>query len=193
MSKLGVNLPSPPPQTGYPTPVGLLVVGSGGVGVEIDVSRGVVAARGVYPKETLDLFGKIIESISRDLDLNLHENAWFYEIVCNCSVKIDKDPIEVLFKKFSACYNSEKLEILGRKLQVNRVRFGPKSAIPNRPDYYDIDIMPDLFKPKDSLLIEFVYRESQLEPIQKVASNIEDIISEIVSKIIMIETNDSSR
>lgn len=185
MSKTGVNLPTPPPQSGaaYLLPSGVIPVGTG-LGIEIDVSRGVIAARGANPKETLDLFNKAVECIGRDLDLNPQENAWFYEMISNCSVRIDKDPIEMMFGKFSTCYDSDRLEqILGRKSQINRIRIGPKSADPRRPDYYDIDIMPDLFRPRDSLLIEFIYREPKLEPVQKVAGNLESIISNIVSTI----------
>jgi len=185
MSKLGVGLPGPPPQSGgaYLVPSGVIPAGAS-LGVEIDLSRGVVAARGVNPKETLELFNKIVECAGRDLDLNLQETAWFYEMISNCSIRIDKDPIEILFGKFSTCYDSDRLEeILGHKSQVNRVRIGPRSADPRRPDYYDIDIMPDIFRPRDSLLVEFIYREPKLEPVQKVASNIESIVSDIVSTI----------
>jgi hypothetical protein len=143
-----------------------------------------MAARGVLPNETLDVFNKMIESVRRDLDLNLDETAWFYEILSNCSVRIDKDPVEALFKRFNACCNLGEIEtVLPGGTQVNGVRIGPRSAYPNRPDYYDIDVMPDLFRPRDSLLIEVVYREPQLEAIRKMAGDMEKLISKVVKAV----------
>ena len=186
MSKAGVGLPVPPPQLGgaYLVPTGVISAGAG-LGIEIDLQRAVIAARGIDPKETLELFNKMVDCLGGRLNLNLEEDLWFCEMICNCSVKVDRDPIELLFSKFSTCYDSGSLEkMLGRKSQVNRVRIGPKSADPRRPDYYDIDIMPDVFRPRDSLLIEFVYRDPKLEPIQKVVGDIESVISNIVSTVV---------
>jgi hypothetical protein len=46
-----------------------------------------------------------------------------------------------------------------------------------------MDIMPDIFRPRDSLLIEFVYREPKLEPIQKVAGDMDAVVSKAVGAI----------
>jgi len=187
ISKLGVSLPSPPPQptTGYLVPSGVIPTGIGRTGIEIDISGGIIAARGVAPKETLDLFSKIVDSVNRDLELNLDENAWFYEIVSSCSVKIDKDPIEALLQRFGAsCDLSELEKTFGVGAQINRIRIGPQHADPNTTSYYDIDIMPDIFRPRDSMLIEFVYREPKLEPIQKVAGDMDAVISKVVLAIV---------
>jgi len=181
MSRLGVELPRAPPNAGYIVPSGIIQVGDG-LGVEIDLSRGVIASRGTLPAQTVDLFNKMITCVGQDLSLNLNEYAWFYEMICRCSVNIGKDPIEALFNRFGSCYNQDKLEhILGRKSQVNRVRIGPKLADAHRPDYYDIDIMPDIFRPRDSFHVEFVYRDPKPDPIAKVAGSMEQVISDIVS------------
>jgi hypothetical protein len=162
----------------------VIPAGIGRTGIEIDVSRGIIAARGVVPRDTLDLFSKIVESVNRDLELNLDENAWFYEIVSSCSVKVDKDPIEALFRRFSASCDLGELErTFGVGAQINRIRIGPQHADPNTTSYYDMDIMPDIFRPRDSLLIEFVYREPKLEPIQKVAGDMDAVVSKAVGAI----------
>jgi len=186
MLRFDVNLPVPPPEAGlsYPTPRGVLLTPSGNAGLEIDVSRGILASRGFSPKETLDLFSKIVECVNSDLGLNLTDNAWFFEIASSCSVRIDSDPLKVLSRRFVLHQDLNALEeTLGQKPQVNRVRIGPELIDPNRPDYYDIDIMLDLFRPKDSLLVEFIYRDPHFEQAKKVATGTEDIIANVVSTL----------
>lgn len=104
---------------------------------------------GVLGKSLLALFTsfeELAKIVTNELEVNLHDNVRFYWALANCKISTAKVPRQELAKLVNKTYSDKFSQIVGENLASYSARFGIKDVSPNRDDWLEIAVEPDIIK-----------------------------------------------
>jgi len=89
-------------------------------------------------------FEDLANLIKNELGIDLHENVKFYWAVSNFKISTGKTPRQVLAKIANKECVDKFSQIIGIDLSSYTLRLGTKDASPNRDNWFEVSIEPDL-------------------------------------------------
>jgi hypothetical protein len=116
----------------------------GETAVYADSDTGEIGVMGRSLQEMYSSFEDLVKIVGTELGVNLHDNVKFYWAITASKISSSKVPRQVLAKVANKEYVDRFSKIIGTDLSSFTIRLGTKGANPNREDWFEISIEPDL-------------------------------------------------
>ena len=175
----------------FPSPgVGGRVGGSGTIAkrgeiaVTADSQRRFIGVDARSIGNALSAFEEILELIQRELWLDVHGQASYYEIIVRMRVQGHTNPAVAISRFFQKLEGIGELDsIIGEPVSLFTIRLIPKDKLPSDEEWFDIRIEPDMSLPETAYVIEAVYRKSTWSQVENFAETVESKIDAILDKL----------
>jgi hypothetical protein len=168
-----------------PTRVGFAgeIARKGEIEVHIDSGEGEIAVRGRSLDETTTGFEQVLKVIQTELDMDIDVNVWYYSLIAHYTLQTGTSPHHTIPEvvkgnPFFSRFN----EILGEQTCMFSVRLCPTKKIPNRADWFDIAIEPDVLN-ADAYHIGVVFRHPDKGRTQAFIKNLKQVLFKLLKVI----------
>ena len=188
LSKEGFILPEsiwpPPPGFGAKLELRGVVARKGEISISLDESKQVISVHAPDIKSVIAELSSLEAILLKELGLDIKKFSLFYELLIEVKVQSSNEPIKCLQRHFEQCQILKDIsKIIGAESSVYGLRFAPKNEDPNRADFYDIQIEPDIKLSHNTYHIRSIYRHSKKEITINYANNFQVYIEKIIQKL----------
>lgn len=150
--------------------------------IELSEPKKIIACNGTAIDEIISSVRDIVDLSQKDFQLDLNNDVNFVELSGTVTVQND-NPIDAI-KNFTGDRYRVFDEVLGTESAEGSIRIIPKHGVQTDKKWFDISVAQKVPSAKNAYFVEFVYRNgNNIESVLDFASNIENKISSIISKI----------
>lgn len=152
--------------------------------VRLDMRRGILAVDGKQIEPVIGEYLLIENWINDEMDLNLGQEAKFYETILEglLTVGIDRNPLETLKRLYTDGGQIQEFSrIIGQDVTNYGIRLVVKGQAPTDDTWFDLRIEPSLQRSNSAYHINAVSRGPQLEPQADEARQLSNKLSQLVS------------
>ena len=154
----------------------------GEIRVAVDSDSGEIVVIGRSLSDVFSSFEGLATLISSELEVNLHENVRFYQVVVHYKFATGSLPYNEIPKTENKSYVERFGKILGEPVSMFSLRLAPKEATPNQDNWFDIAIEPDIIN-KKLYHVGVVFRNPSREKTEAFVKSLEDNLTKLIGEI----------
>lgn len=179
LARFGGREPPRPARIGY----GGEIARKGEIAVHVDSGEGEISIHGRSLEETLTGFDRLSDLVRTELGIDLDVNVWYYSLVAHYTIETGTHPRHAIPKVVEKNPNLSKFaDILGEPTSMFSVRLCPTDKIPNRADWFDIAIEPDILN-ADAYHIGVVFRNPDEARTRDFAKSLKKILFKLLKTV----------
>jgi hypothetical protein len=158
--------------------------GRGDIVLDVDTNKRVIGTTGLPLSDLVSGYQEIFSIFNRLI--GSEPSVQFHEFSARFQVNCDNSPAQSLAKAF---LNTPTVKEIGQKLGIDLSVFGFKlrdsHAMSNEPEYFEIQVEPNMLLPNKILMATMIYRSESLADVVgkcgDLASKAEAVLSQIAS------------
>jgi hypothetical protein len=185
LADLGYAFPEPQqPPLGGRVDVGGVLGRKGGVAVHLNIDKMVLGVSANDPQSLLTEFDAVERIVSTQFGIQGETHAKFYELLAGMVVDAGKPPLEVWEAHRRSIPLADNLSsILGTEMAPFGLRVSPIGKEPNRAEWFDVKVEPDVQTNCRAHTVEIVYRKPDRSSVMAFTASLERTVMALIEAI----------
>ncbi|MBI2303914.1 MAG: hypothetical protein HYU86_04100 [Chloroflexi bacterium] len=156
----------------------------GDTALSLNSERYTVTTQTQEPNAALEEFEFIERLIEEEFGFRGEEHASFYEVISEATVRTKKNPLLMVEEHSRSISLLGRLsKALGHPVGVFGFRLVPPGADPNRPDWFDIRIEPEVLNCTRRLSISIIFRNHERPKVLQFVRTLPQVLTNLVAEL----------